>query len=257
MEATQHAQSSFVTLTYAPDPVDGGPWSLRPCDLQAWLKRLRRRCAPARLRFFAVGEYGDHFQRPHYHAALFGYPACFGGPVRNGACECPACLGVRETWGFGHVFVGRLELASARYIARYTLKKMTSPEDLRLEGRSPEFMRCSLRPGIGADAMLAVASVLNRYPSKPLPGALLHGGKAKPLGRYLRRRIALLTGREVEPYVDNSLPVVQAFAYENNRSIQSVYQEVNGPAAAALEAKLSTQLPLSTGQQLQSKRVIF
>ena len=92
LEQLLHEYSSFITLTYSEDssPDDG---SLRPCDLQKWLKRIRRSVVPAKLRFFGVGEYGDKFARPHYHVALFGYPSCVGGPVRNGACECRHCLG--------------------------------------------------------------------------------------------------------------------------------------------------------------------
>lgn len=251
LEQLCHDASSFVTLTYSPEstPVDG---SLRPDDLQRWLKRLRRYIAPQKVRFFACGEYGDQFQRPHYHAALFGYSSCFGGPLRNGVCECPQCLGVRETWGFGHVFVGRLEPRSARYIARYTLKKMTSKTDVRLEGRYPEFMRSSRRPGIGVDAMWDVASVLLRYPTKPLPVALLHSGKALPLGRLLKEKIRLWSDRAKETYSQEALSVLRSFAAANNRSVASVFQELNGPYEAALLARLSTLSPLSTRQLLTS-----
>ena len=249
LESYCHASNAFVTLTYSPE-VMGVDGSLRPVDAQRWLKRLRKRVYPQRVRFFLVGEYGDRFSRPHFHAALFGYPSCSGRPVCNGLCQCPACLGVRETWGFGHVSVGRLEVRSARYIARYTLKKMTSPLDARLEGRYPEFSRQSRRPGIGVDAMWDVASVLLRYPTEPLPAVLLHSGKALPLGRLLKEKIRIWSDRAKESYPQEALSVLRSFAAANNRSVQSVFQELNGPYEARLLAKLSTLSPLSTRQLL-------
>lgn len=251
LESYQHEFNAFVTLTYSAEsePYAG---SLRPEHTQSWLKRLRRRFDPQRLRFFLVGEYGDRFSRPHYHAALFGYPSCVGGPVRDGACQCQPCLGVRETWGFGHVFVGRLEPKSARYISRYTLKKMTSPTDVRLGGRLPEFSRQSRRPGIGVDAMWDVASVLLRYPTKPVPLVLDHNRKSLPLGRLLRSKLEIWADREKQGYPQEIMQVVRSFAYANNRSIQSVFQEVNGPYEAQIMAKLSTLSPLSTRQLLTS-----
>lgn len=245
LESYCHGSSAFVTLTYGPDNC---PQSLRPPDTQGWIKRLRRRFEPQKLRFYLVGEYGDRFSRPHYHAALFGYPTCSGGPVRSGVCECVACSVVRQSWGFGHVFVGRLEPRSARYIARYTLKKLTSVTDPRLAGRHPEFSRMSRRPGIGVAAMWDVASVLLQYPSKATPTALLHAGKALPLGRHLHSKVLEMAGREKEGYSQEALSVLRSFAFASSRSVSSVFQELNGAREAQLLAKFSTLSPLFTAQ---------
>lgn len=199
LESFQHEHSSFVTLTYSPEnaPRDG---SLEPKHLQDWLKRLRFAVRPSRIRFFAVGEYGDRTERPHYHAALFGFAPCSGGVLSGrGECPCASCLLVRETWGFGHVMVAELSFKSAAYIAGYVVKKMTRTDDIRLNGRWPEFARMSLRPGIGADAMWDVASavMLNQLEKKTdfdVPVDLRHGSKKFPLGRYLRRLIRARVG---------------------------------------------------------------
>ena len=51
----------------------------------------------------------------------------------------------------------------------------------------------SLRPGIGADAVPDVASVMMRWKlertSEDVPVALRHGSAELPLGRYFRRRL--------------------------------------------------------------------
>ncbi len=72
LEASTWEVSIFATLTYDTmrTPYDG---SLIPRDLKLFMKRLRKRMEPLRIRFYAVGEYGeDEAEHPHYHLALFG-----------------------------------------------------------------------------------------------------------------------------------------------------------------------------------------
>lgn len=140
-----------------------------------------------------VGEYGDEGGRPHYHLALFGYKGCEYGDSRLSpalSCKCASCVMVRVTWGKGNVHQGVIELKSAHYLAGYTVKRMTMVDDVRLQGRAPEFARMSLRPGIGAVAMSDVAESYNRYgldTARDVAAALQHGKRLLPLGRYLRR----------------------------------------------------------------------
>lgn len=54
----------FISLTYK-DP----PKTLVKADLQNFIKRLRK---DYQLKYFACGEYGDKYLRPHFHAILFG-----------------------------------------------------------------------------------------------------------------------------------------------------------------------------------------
>ena len=66
-----HAQSAFITLTYADEylPSDG---KLKYLDFQLFMKRLRKYCGKE-ISFFMCGEYGEKTARPHYHACIFGY----------------------------------------------------------------------------------------------------------------------------------------------------------------------------------------
>ena len=202
LEASLHVDSSFITLTYKPG--DNCPKSLVPSHARDWLKRIRKATEPVKLRYFLVGEYGDSSWRPHYHIALFSYPACRFGFTRytrtKGASECcDRCKLVQSTWSNGNIYIGRLEPESAAYIAGYVTKKMTSRDDERLEDdRHPEFMRCSLKPGIGADAMWDISSTVLEHASKEpdVPTALLHERRARPLGRYLTRKLREYSGRD-------------------------------------------------------------
>lgn len=199
-----HSDSSFLTLTYddAHLPISG---TLIPKDLQDFLKRFRKAILPLKIRYFGVGEYGDESQRPHYHLAVFGYPTCSYGQTRSyklarGRPCCSTCSLVQDAWGKGQIYLGLLEQKSAQYIAGYVTKKMTRYDDPRLNGRNPEFARMSLKPGIGADAMHQLASDLMLFnldtSQGDVPSALAHGKKQLPLGRYLRRHLRTLIGKE-------------------------------------------------------------
>lgn len=203
LESNLHTDNAFVTLTYSDEnlPEDG---SLVPRHVQTFLKRLRKAVQPARLRFFCVGEYGDRTSRPHYHIALFGYPACHRGRTdhRRNNC-CPPCDLVRAEWKLGGVDLGRLEPESAAYVAGYVTKKLTNKEDEYaaeiLGDRYPEFARMSNRPGIGADFMHEVASTLLEFDLEQMedvPSTLAHGRRVLPLGNYLRKKLRRAIGRD-------------------------------------------------------------
>lgn len=211
LEACQYQDNAYVTLTYSDDCLPG-MGSLEPLHLRHWLGRLRERIAPLRIRFYAVGEYGDESWRPHYHAILFGFPTCRRGNTyrKPGFSEplwercCDQCRLVGETWGKGNVDLGQLSESSAQYVAGYTIKKLTNAHDdmvrTVLKGRLPEFVRSSRNPyGIGAGMMDEVASELLRLDledSADVPSALRYGGRLMPLDQYMRRRLRRLIGRD-------------------------------------------------------------
>lgn len=252
LEAMQHEFSSFITLTYDDVnlPADG---SLRPSDMQLWLKRFRKRVAPLSIRYFGCGEYGDRTYRPHYHLAVFGYRGCTVGFLKNGACQCQQCLIVRETWGLGHVMVGELTVKSAQYITGYVAKKMTRPDNPVLQGRHPEFARMSLRPGIGAGAVPDVASAVMQYKYDAkvgdVPVDLRHGSAKLPLGRYLRRMLRVQCGLD-----ENAPPsVIEAL----RSGLLPVYEtvEANFPKARGSLKTLLLQEEMTRGNEQYGRNV--
>lgn len=225
LESFKHAESSFITLTYDPEHLpDGG--SLVPKHMQDWLKRVRKTFYPRRLRYFGVGEYGDETFRPHYHVALFGVSALSIAGV-DGRSDP-----LRRLWGMGHVYAGELNWHSAQYIGGYVAKKMTKGDDPRLRGRYPEFARMSLRPGIGAFAMVDVAHALFSSSADvvgaagDVPSVLQHGMKKFPLGRYLRRRLRLELGfASADPPKDS----LKGYALEMRRVFETAISSPEGP----------------------------
>lgn len=228
LEATQHKNSAFVTLTYADDNLTfvRGLATLVPADLRDWLKRLRFQLPPKSLRFYAVGEYGDGNQRPHYHVALFGYPHCLRGSTRkdylaDGNACCSPCNLIHNTWGLGGVDVGTLTSSSARYVAGYIEKKLTRFDDPRLNGRHPEFSRMSNQNGgIGLGAMHDVASSFLQFNLEKreadVPSALRSGKSTYlPLGKYLRKNLRKMVG-----FDENTPPEILA---EYEAEVQALY----------------------------------
>lgn len=202
LEAEQHAESAFVTLTYADANMPSGS-TLVPKHLTQFLKSLRTRLDREqlpRVRFYAVGEYGERTSRPHYHVALFNYSPCAERLGARRCSGCARCLRLTEVWGKGLIDNAYLTPDSAAYIAGYVAKKMTAADDPRLNGRHPEFARMSRRPGIGVSALHELASMLLELEEfgrvqTDVPVSLQFGGRHRPLGRTLRIKLREMIGR--------------------------------------------------------------
>lgn len=267
METNLRTDNCFANLTYEDSNLPLVVSStgatlpdLRPKDLQDWLKRLRAAISPLRIRFYAVGEYGDESWRPHYHVALFGFPTCLRGrtrrlpqsknrPIWRGCCV--QCELVGNTWGKGDVDLGTVDIGSAQYLAQYVTKKMTHRDNSLLLGRHPEFARMSLRPGIGHDFMHEVASSFLQYEtafqaaSADVPSALRVGSRSQPIGRYLRRTLRKLVGRDVnapkEALQENEeMQALRVLAFETSQPLKSVI--INRYAQKILSTKAKAKI---------------
>lgn len=151
-EAQLHDSSCFITLTYDNEhlPDDG---SLNLEDITKFLKRLRFAIQPRKFRYFQCGEYGELLSRPHHHAIIFGFdfPDRWLFSVRDGVRLYRSPL-LERLWPFGFSTIGDVTFESCAYVARYVTKKITGEraED-HYQGRKPEFITMSRRPGIGHD----------------------------------------------------------------------------------------------------------
>lgn len=169
-ESQQHSENCFVTLTYNDDnlPPDG---QLNKKHFQDFMKRLRKKMQPNKIRYFHCGEYGTDFKRPHYHACLFGVD--FADKELLGekdGIKLYYSYSLEKLWQNGYVTLGEVTFESAQYTARYILKKslgysatVRDPKTDLLPSETiqpytgeiipflQEYTTMSLRPGIGAD----------------------------------------------------------------------------------------------------------
>lgn len=150
-EKRLHSSSAFLTLTYNDANLPAGA-TLVKRDLQLFMKRLRK-TAPAGLRFFACGEYGDKSLRPHYHVLLLNHDFSDRRAMRQ-LMETQNSLytsaQLSSLWTAGNHAIGNVSFDSCAYVARYCMKKITGkPAADHYKGREPEFIVMSRRPGIG------------------------------------------------------------------------------------------------------------
>lgn len=194
--------ASFVTLTYSEEtvPKDG---SLKPEHLRRFLNNIRKKSGIGAIRYFAVGEYGTKSWRPHYHLALFGVPPTFEQAIASAwNISKPGCPG--ESIQAGFIKVGDITKGSAGYIAGYCTKKLTDAKDQNLNGRYPEFFRCSRRPPLGTILMQNIRSAMFTHAGSQaiaklggLPWRYQIGQKTYPYSKYWRKWLMKETGYEM------------------------------------------------------------
>lgn len=231
LESMLHPHSCFITLTYDEAHLPEGG-SLVPKDAELFLKRLRKRLEPVRLRYFLSGEYGDQTWRPHYHAILFNVPLT-------------AHADIDAVWQKGMIHVGEATRESMQYVAGYVAKKLSSERDMHYAGHPllfPEFARMSRRPGLGRDALPFVAAAYNDSEGArdvvkrgDVPDTLRVGGKKLPLGRYLKTKLGddlgysaeALSAQRLSAYAEKMLPLLSTqalrdiFAQEREQSARN------------------------------------
>lgn len=180
-EAAMYDRNSFLTLTY-----DDSHLNFFRCleygDFQGFMKRIRKRLAPRRVRFFVAGEYGDVTKRPHFHALIFGEDFREDARVyKKGYWESPLVSGC---WSNGSSLVGPLTSASAAYVAQYALKKLDGMDVDTSTGFVRE-SKVAMSKGIGREWF-------DKY-SGDLRGdfALLDSYKI-PVPRYYRDKLRIL-----------------------------------------------------------------
>lgn len=158
-ESQLHDFNCFLTLSYA-----STGFSLVPRDLTLFLKRLRARFPSSRFRYYACGEYGELYSRPHFHVCLFGFdfPDKFAWSRAESGYQLYKSELLDKIWGHGHCTIGAFTFETAAYCSRYVTKKLVDFDDAKapklaildpdtgeLFFRTKEFSRMSRRPAIG------------------------------------------------------------------------------------------------------------
>lgn len=173
----------FVTLTYDYNHVPitkKGVLTLDKKDLQKFFKRLRitRKRAKTnytiegltgkkKIKYYAVGEYGDLKERPHYHAVIFN----------------AARPEIETSWGLGAIDIQPVTNRAIRYVLGYVEKKLF--KEKKMKGlREKEFSVMS--KGIGDNYLTPGAIEVHRHPE--MNYTILEGYKIA-LPKYYQDRI--------------------------------------------------------------------
>lgn len=158
-EASLSEANCFVSLTYDEESLPFGGSLVRE-HLRDFIKRVRKRyvyrypnldvvragCVK-RIRYFACGEYGERYARPHYHILFFG----FDFPDKRKFCRREGfdifrSDGLESLWTFGRSEIGAVSFASAGYVAGYVASKL---DERVLGDREEEF--CVMSQSIGIE----------------------------------------------------------------------------------------------------------
>lgn len=176
LEASMHQWNWFLTLTYDEEhlPANG---SLVKEHLSAFCESMRHYCKSRneKFRFFACGEYGDKYGRPHYHLSVFGLsPDCLGLDINSRydtrtwlfnrgrfvptSNTCKDSNGnlvwfsnvVANRWPYGDHKIYLANVNTFQYVAGYVTKKLSGDERKKFEqsGKINIFTKQS-RPSIG------------------------------------------------------------------------------------------------------------
>ncbi len=155
-----HEDSFFATFTYDEEncPHD---YSLVRNHPQKLIKALRQAIAPIKIRFFQASEYGGQFQRPHFHALIYGWIPEDREPFKDkeGIITYESNM-LEKIWGKGKTTLSEVNMHTARYVSGYINKKIygqlaedhyqtTHPITGDIVELEPEFCTMSRKPGIG------------------------------------------------------------------------------------------------------------
>lgn len=176
LEASLHDENWFLTLTYNDALVNFSLETNYKWPLQAFNERMRLHYKYLGLdyRYFACGEYGERYGRPHYHLSIFGLTGLSLGlkfdpsderrrrdTLFNGSkfrayhdasvdqdgnyfWQSPV---VSKFWPFGSHKLYRANRETFQYVAGYVVKKLTGKEH-----KSVDKLNCfqvQSRPSIG------------------------------------------------------------------------------------------------------------
>lgn len=184
-ESKCHNKVAFVTLTYDDEHLhfsDSGIPTLVPEHCTTFIKNLRydleykdNNGERQSFRYFLCGEYGDQFDRPHYHMIFF-----YNGEIRHDWIE----QAFKDRWVHGFIkYEPGITPGRAKYCAKYSMKSI----GFDYLDAVPPFARMSRRPGLGKGFLdnLNVDSFRNR----DLWFVHDQSGTPYSLPRYYRDRI--------------------------------------------------------------------
>lgn len=180
--------SSFITLTYQDEDLpysEGGYPTLIKKDHQLFMKKLRKHLHVNRfkylithdtkLKYYAVGEYGDINHRPHFHSILFNLPEQL---IQDESI-------IEQIWGKGRIQVAVCNTSSINYVAGYINKRIHPKEQDELDDRTIEFSLMS--KGLGKNFLTKAA--IKHYKEQMQPYLTVENGQKMPMPRYYRHKL--------------------------------------------------------------------
>lgn len=148
-ELLYNPNATFITLTYDEKHLKRTAFrrenkndkkgTLCKRDLTLFIKRLRKKLSPKKIKYMACGEYGDQTFRPHYHIIIFGI-------TPNDISKET----LTKIWKLGLIDIDKnpITTKAIAYTVGYLNKKLKGVKHYEKNHREPPFQAIS--QGIGA-----------------------------------------------------------------------------------------------------------
>lgn len=125
MLESKDKDACFLTLTYNDENLPKNQ-SVEKSAVQKFIKRFRKNYPDIAIKYFACGEYGEKFARPHYHIIIIGYTfddVTFWDKSKSGE-DLFRSAKLEKLWTFGFSYIEDVTLQSAKYVAKYLQKAL-------------------------------------------------------------------------------------------------------------------------------------
>ena len=177
-EANTHEFNEVINLTYNDknlpyNEVNGKKVpTLKYQDVQLFKKRLlkywKEHYEHEGIRFLCACEYGEKYQRPHYHMIMFNFECkdkYDWGQSSKGSKQWRSPI-IEKLWGKGNVTIGEVTPETIQYVSNYCLKKFKGKKAKGIYeklGIEPESVKSSNRKGLGAEFYTAHKETYEKY----------------------------------------------------------------------------------------------
>lgn len=203
--------SSFITLTYEDEHLPFSPNGLMTLDKrdhQLFMKKLRKHLdthdynmhKDVKLKYYAIGEYGDNTHRPHFHYIMFNLPDQL--IVKEEI--------IQDIWSKGLVQVAVCNDNTIAYVTGYVNKKLYAAEKVGLDDLDDRLPECSMMSkGLGKNFLSK--RVVAYYQEVLKPYIIVEDGKKQTMPRYYRHKLynehqRYIIAKQTEKYLEENQP---------------------------------------------------
>lgn len=182
-ESERSSSAYFVTLTYSTENIKltkNKFMNLNKRDLQLYFKRLRKLNKGIKLKYYAVGEYGEKSNRPHYHIILF-----------NAKYST-----IDKAWMLDNKYIGTVHVPIENIneaMVGYTLKYISKPSKVPMHKNDDRLKEFSLMSkGLGENYLTKNIKKWHTQNSEAVQTRqyiVLKGGKKIALPRYYKNKL--------------------------------------------------------------------
>lgn len=224
-------KACFITLTYDDKHLfsyEGSRFAtLVQQHLVTFIKRLRRKLEPRKIKYYACGEYGENnTRRPHYHLIVYGLgvdECCIDRKTGQSKAGVLLPCWSDENGVMGLIHVGTATWDSIRYVGQYIEKKYLGNQAKKVYG---EIMRIEAPFQMSSNGFGLGFALENRAQLQQNLCTTLKGKKRK-LPRYYVKKLKLDTSANLEKIDKKKLDKLKTLDEKGIRNYSQVSKKLH------------------------------